>query len=256
MENGCPSEKMRIGLISAVPSEGSFFTKRLLRVRTSPASLPTFYRGELEGLKIVYSISGMGKTNAAHAATILIRDYSPSIVINFGAGGAYPKAGLDVGDVMVADAEIYGDEGVVDKAGFHGTEHMGIPLLKKSGKKYFNEFGFNRSLAGKAVKAAVKAFEGAADAPTVGRGRFVTVSTCSGTRKRAAEVQKMWGAVCENMEGAAIAHICALYGVPLIEIRGISNIVEDRDTAKWDLQLASRNCCRAVVQLLNALRRD
>ena len=254
MEYRRPGYKMQIGLISAIPSEGSFFVKRLKLKRTRRASLIPFYSGEVEGLGIVYFISGMGKTNAAHAASVLMRDYSPSIVINFGAGGAYPHSGLGVGDVIVADAETYGDEGVLDEAGFHGTEFLGIPLLKKSGRRYFNEFGLNRGLAGRAVKSAVKAFEGAADAPKVGRGRFVTVSTCSGTRQRAAEVQKMWGAVCENMEGAAIAHICALYGVPLIEIRGVSNIVEDRDTAKWDLELASRNCCKAVAELLKALR--
>ncbi|MQA92922.1 MAG: hypothetical protein GEU90_22310, partial [Gemmatimonas sp.] len=40
-------------------------------------------------------------------------------------------------------------------------------------------------------------------------------------------------ALCETMEGAAYAHVAAFYGVPFAEIRGISNLVEDRDTSRW-----------------------
>ena len=55
------------------------------------------------------------------------------------------------------------------------------------------------------------------------------------------------------MEGAAIAHICAMYDIPMIEIRGISNIVENRDIKKWDIQLASENCQMAVIELIKTL---
>ncbi len=245
---------MCIGLMSAVPAEGLFFVKRLARVHTNPRSNPSLYTGRVEGAEIVYSISGLGKTNAAHAATILIRDYSPALLINFGAGGAYPSAGMTVGDIMVAHAEIYGDEGVLDADGFHGTEYTGIPVLRKGRKKYYNEFDLDGKLAKKAVKSAGSAFPHLPETPKIRAGRFVTVSACTGTRERAAELQETWGAICENMEGAAVAHICALYGIPFIEIRGVSNIVDDRDRTKWDLELASENCCKAVVQLLKALK--
>ena len=226
----------------------------MVKVLPSPGYRPSFYRGRIEGVEIVYSISGMGKTNAAHASTVLIRDYSPELIINFGVGGAYPSSGLSVGDIMVAEAEIYGDEGVLGADGFHGTDYIGIPVLRKGRKKYYNEFVLDRRLAERAVESAGSAFQGLPDTPKIKSGKFATLSTCTGTRKRAAELQKMWGAVCENMEGAAIAHICALYKTPLIEVRGVSNIVEDRDTAKWNLGLASENCCKTVVQLLKAVK--
>ena len=56
------------------------------------------------------------------------------------------------------------------------------------------------------------------------------------------------------MEGAAIAHICRIYGIPFVEIRGISNMVEDRDKGKWDIELASENCQKAVLHFLETLR--
>jgi len=42
------------------------------------------------------------------------------------------------------------------------------------------------------------------------------------------------------MEGAAAAHICALYKVPFMEIRGISNLVTDRDRGSWQWTARSR----------------
>ena len=38
------------------------------------------------------------------------------------------------------------------------------------------------------------------------------------------------------MEGAAVAHVAHLYGVPVGEVRGISNIVTDRDTSSWRIE--------------------
>ena len=55
------------------------------------------------------------------------------------------------------------------------------------------------------------------------------------------------------MEGAAVAHVCAMYKIPVIEMRGVSNIVEDRDRSKWDLALAAENCQKAVIEVLSSL---
>lgn len=52
------------------------------------------------------------------------------------------------------------------------------------------------------------------------------------------------------MEGAAAAQICALYGVPFLEIRGISNRVEDRDLRNWDFEGAAEKVQLAVRVLL------
>ena len=59
-------------------------------------------------------------------------------------------------------------------------------------------------------------------------------------------MEERWGAVCENMEGAAAAHVSLLYGVPFAEARGISNIVEDRDRSRWDINTACANCALII----------
>jgi futalosine hydrolase len=239
------SEKRMIGVMSSVRDEGKLLAKRL-KQKVS-LSGRTVFRGTIEGKKVVYIISGMGKTNAAHAATVLIEKFSPDLVVLFGVGGAYPSAGLKVGDIAVAEEEIYGDEGVHDKNGFHGTEFIGIHLLKKGGKKYFNKFALDRRAIRKAQDSLALS---PLPFPPIESGAFVTVSTCTGTRKRALELEKRFNAICENMEGASVAHICALYGRPMIEIRGISNMVQDRDKSAWDVKLAAGNCQRAVLEIL------
>jgi futalosine hydrolase len=82
------------------------------------------------------------------------------------------------------------------------------------------------------------------------KGNFVTVSAVSGSQKRARELEGRFNAVCENMEGAAIAQVCTLYKIPVSEIRGISNIAGIRDKRKWDLQLASENCQKFTVDII------
>ena len=52
------------------------------------------------------------------------------------------------------------------------------------------------------------------------------------------------------MEGAAIAQVCTIYKIPMLEIRGISNKVGERDKRKWDLGLASENCQKLLLKLL------
>jgi futalosine hydrolase len=240
-----------IGLMSSVPEEGKLFIKQLKR--KSFIGGKTAHQGILDDKDVIYIISGMGKTNAAHAATILLEKFSPETIVILGVGGAYPSTGLGIGDIVVAEREVYGDEGVMVKDGFHGTEFIGIPLLKKGRKKYFNEFRLNTPLVKKALKAAQGVSRHASRVMTVRKGTFVTVSTCTGTREKAFELEKRFGALCENMEGASVAHICAMYDIPMIEIRGISNIVSDRNKDGWDIRLAAAHCQETVKELLRNL---
>ena len=82
------------------------------------------------------------------------------------------------------------------------------------------------------------------------KGPFVTVSTCTGTTSRAMEIAARTGGICENMEGAAVALACRQLTVPLLEIRGISNLVEDRDTGHWDLVAGMTVAQEAVICLI------
>lgn len=228
-----------IGLITATPFEA----KKLLRsLKSKKVVYPSVTEGLYGAARVVHAATGIGIANAAHGTTVMLERYSPALVLLFGMGGAYPGRGLNVGDIVLAEKEIYADSGVLLRDRLHGMDITGIPLLKKGRKKYFNEFPVDGTL----LKKALKILSG------VKSGVFLTVAQSTGIRERAEALGAEFDAVSENMEGASVAQICLRYGVPFLEARGISNIVEDRSPASWDKALAADNCQRAVGTLLSA----
>lgn len=201
-------------------------------------------RGSLHGKHILFSHCGIGKVNSAHCVTLLIKEQRPDILILFGIGGAYKEA--DIGDVAVALNENYGEEGVMTPPGWRSMEFTGFPLLKNE-IDHFNTFFMDKELSQLAINVSKEI------GLKVHYGNFITVSQCSGTRKTGKIMMKRFNGICENMEGAAVAHICSKYKVPMIEIRGISNIVEVRDLNKWNIPLAVSNCSKAVNEVIRRL---
>jgi len=231
-----------IALISPTPVESKELRPGIKQLPDGGEGIIS--KGFLHGKSILFSHCGIGKVNAAHSVTLLLEDQRPDILILFGIGGAY--AGAGVGDVVIAVSENYGEEGVMTSAGWKPMEFTGFPLLKND-LEYFNTFAMDKKLSQFAIKASKDI------GLKVHSGNFITVSQCSGTLKTGEIIRKRFNGICENMEGAAVAHICAKYAIPMIEIRGISNIIEDRDLKKWNIPLAVSNCCKAVNEIIRRL---
>ena len=83
----------------------------------------------------------------------------------------------------------------------------------------------------------------------VASGRIATVSVCAGT-SRLAEERGRHGVLAEAMEGAAVAAAAAAFGVPFVEVRGVSNACGPRDGARFDLEAAVRNAALVASRLL------
>ncbi len=208
---------------------------------------PGCYEKVFPGKRVILAETGMGKVNAALSVTSLVCAFDPDLVVNTGCAGAYGESGLSVGDLALACTEIYGDEGVQTLSGWRPLDYMGIPLVEIEGIRYFNEIPLAFSPAEKALRFAEMRGCG------LMKGRFVTVSTCSGTSARGAELAKRYDAICENMEGAAVAHVALRYGIDCLEVRGISNMVEDRDLSLWDIGKAAENAQRFIMAFLESL---
>ena len=190
---------------------------------------PEIHRGRIGQRQVIIAVTGVGKVNAASAVTLLLQQASPEFLINTGCAGAYAESGLAVGDLAVATSEIHADEGVLTVDGWQSLELIGIPLITRRGKAYFNEFPLSLQATRKALNLAT-----ALGLP-MKQGKFLTVSTCSGTSVQGAELVSRYSGICENMEGAAVAQVAMLFGVDCLEIRGISNMVEDRNLSLWDI---------------------
>jgi futalosine hydrolase len=163
--------------------------------------------------------TGVGPVNAAHATTVAILQDRPDAIVVCGVAGAYPASGLQIGAVVSASFEIYGDLGAQSPTGFLDMKALGFPVVANPAP-LFNELPMQIM-------------------PTALVARFVTVSTCTGTADTANEIEARTRGAVENMEGAAVAHVAHLHGIAVGEVRGISNMVTNRDTKSWRLKDAA-----------------
>lgn len=188
-------------------------------------------------------VAGIGRVNAA-AATVeaLVRDGPFDAVLCAGVAGALPRvepapdhvearggrptqvdraSPPQIGELVVADACVYFEEGIITPGGFRTMDAIGFPIGPFEGNRVPVE-----------AQLAAIAPDGAR------RGAIATVATCSGTDAAAIDVARRTGAVAEAMEGAAVVHAAMRLGVPAIEIRAISNTTGDRERQHWNLQAA------------------
>lgn len=237
-----------IALLCSVQAEAQLLLSKLVVTGTTKLGAKSIIAGTLAGRQVLLCVGGMGKVNAAHAAALIIAAFSPEALIIFGVGGAYPSSGAVVGDLALAQVEIAGDEGVLTHDGFKDMEYIGIPLLKTATSVIFTTYPASEPLLKKVLHRLLASSE--PRRTDVHFGPFVTLSTCTGTTARARQLEERYHGLCENMEGAAAAQVAGLHDIPWIEVRGISNIVEDRDLQKWDIPKAAEAGQTAVLQIL------
>ena len=205
--------------------------------------------GTLGNLRVVVCAGGVGKVNAAAATAVMIDRYQPQLVINTGCAGAYTGSGLTIGNLVVASEEVLADDGVAVTEGWKDLGYMNLPSVEQDGVSCYNILPLSCKASERAVQLA--------DCYGIFlmRGRFATVSTCSGTLQRGEELVRRWNAVAESMEGAAVAQVCLRCGVDCLEIRGISNMVEERDLSKWEIRQAVEASQRFVLKYLEEMDR-
>ncbi len=236
-----------IALLCSVQMEADQLIAKTTGARSVQHGSTPIVEGTLGGRRVLLCVGGMGKVNAAHAATLLFTQFTPASLVVFGIGGAYPSSGAGVGEIALAREEIAGDEGVLTPDGFRDATSIGIPLLKTAGARIFTTYPAPEALHARSLRTLT-----AQAGLVVHTGAFVTLSTCTGTAARARELEQRYHALCENMEGAAAAHVAEQHNIPWVEVRGISNIVEDRDLSKWDIPKAASAVQDAVLRLLEA----
>jgi len=175
--------------------------------------------------------TGVGPVNAAHALTLLLAQERAEAVVCCGVGGAYPGA-LDMLDVACAETETYADLGADSPDGFLDMARLGFPVIEREPPL------FNR--------LPLSVF------PVARRLGFATRATCTGTDAAAREIGARTGAAVESMEGAAVAHVCLRLGVPVGEVRAVSNMVGDRDRGAWRVREAAAAAQDAVLKWIEA----
>jgi len=242
-----------IALLCSVQAEADRLLASTVVTKSTTFGSKLLVEGTIGAERIILCVGGMGKINASHTATLMLARFDPEALVVFGIGGAYPSSGAGIGDLAIAKEEIAGDEGVLTREGFKDTGYIGIPLLKTATSRFYSTYPSSVPLVHRSLQALATYRNSGQGKIHV--GSFVTLSTCTGTATRARELEERYHGLCENMEGAAVAHVAELHGVPWLEVRGISNIVEDRDLTKWDIPKAAGAAQQAVQQILEGWSR-
>ena len=189
--------------------------------------------------KCPYLVCGLGPGSTSFKLTRFIESRgTPYLVILAGVAGAYQWADIGLEDVCLASSEIYGD------LGRHAPS--GIEPISLDGDEMQTEFALEPRWR-QIIKPDVVKKLGLRCGP------MVTVSCVTGTRERARDLRERFKSIAENMEGAAAAHVCDYYQIPLLEFRGISNWVGDLDRKNWRLDQALNATAKVLEKVLGIL---
>ncbi|MFK5925871.1 MAG: futalosine hydrolase [Desulfuromusa sp.] len=227
-------------ILAAAPLETSLLRKNMTTTQMLRCGSVKIFMGELREQQILLCHGGIGQVNMAIQLTRLLSEHPPVAVFLCGCGGSYPNSGLQIGHLALAKDEIFGDLGVATANQFIPLDQLDLPQNPQLAPIIQQSFPLNPDL----LKWAQEIL------PNTVCGTFVTVNRCSGTTALSIELQHRTGGICENMEGAAAAQVCAAFDIPLLELRGISNPTGTRDTRQWDIGRGAEAAQSGILELL------
>lgn len=175
--------------------------------------------------------SGIGMISAAAATEHAISTYNPTIVLNFGCAGAHHRD-LFPGDVIIGDRLAHqgrmrfapGGEIIPLEAGFYVpgeekqvTDLSTDPALRQLAKEVAD--GLEFAAWPEAARLATQTER----APIVQTGTVSSGDIWLQDEAAISATHHRTGSLCEDMEAASIAQICALYNIPFLTVKDISN---------------------------------
>lgn len=229
----------RLGIIGAMAVEVDLLRSHLEQRHDEQCLGMDVSTGELCGTPVVVVRCGIGKVNAASCAQMLVLRYGVTAIVNTGVAGSL-DASIDIGDVVVSTDAVQHD---MDVAGL-GYEPGFVPGLGLS-------FAADDRLRERAV-AAVRAV-----APDVGvhQGRVASGDQFVSSAKQKERIVQTFGALCCEMEGAAIAQTCSIAQVPFVVVRAISDKADGSahvDYPTFEAEAAA-HCARIVEHMAQGM---
>ncbi len=179
-----------------------------------------------------FAVCGFGPIAAGIVSAQLIAKHSPEKVILVGIAGALnPKAAIGTADCY-SRIGCYGI-GAGSGSGFQSAGDLGWSQFTdpESGEAFNDTIELENAVGSEAM--------------------LLTVCAASANASDVAErLRRFPDAVAEDMEAFSVAMACKLARVPLVVIRGISNIAGDRNKANWEVDAALKAAAELIVSRL------
>lgn len=234
---------MKLGIIGAMDIEVAALKEAMEEKKVKTVAGSDYCEGLLEGLPAVVVQCGVGKVNAALCVQILCDCFGVTHIVNTGVAGSLCKE-LDIGDFVISHDAIYHDfDCHVINPNYSVGQVPGMAV---------RAFPADRELVMCAFGAAEEIHPGHSRIGTVASGdQFI----CNKEQKD--KIIADTGALCTEMEGAAIAHASWRNQVPFVVIRAISDKADD--SAQMDYPtfeaIAAKNCARVTKKMAQLLQK-
>ncbi len=239
----------RVVAVLGVPEEIAPIERRLTNAETQRLGSTVVTTGTLDGRPVVVARSGIGKVNAAMAASLVIDHFHPLALLFSGTAGAVDPA-LEPGDVVVATKVAQHDIGRITADGF-----IRRPTRDNvSGQPNPMFFDAPESLLGAARRAATDVTIPALQRrsgntqPRVLEGVIVTGDVFVADALKRDDL-RAFGATAVEMEGAAMVQVCRQFATPCLVVRGITDSANEAAQVNYQeyLKPASENAAAVTV---------
>ena len=246
-------------ILSALAEEQAGLLEQLQAPLLQTVAGRDFWTGQLHGNQVVLALSRIGKVSASLTASVLIGHFGAHRIVFTGvAGGLAP--GVRVGDVVVAQDFIQHDLDASPQ--FPRYE---VPLYGRA--RFACEPALTSLLSAAARQALGSASAAAMELPAGARVHSGLIASGDRFISSAEESRALQSALrsaghealAVEMEGAAVAQVCADYDIPFAAMRTISDRADDTahiDFTRFVNEVASRYALAIVNELLRTLPAD
>lgn len=171
---------------------------------------------------VVVERIGIGAVSATFRTQKFIAKHNPDFVILAGIAGAYEDSELAVGESVIVNREWNADLGVIYEDGFRQIADCGFEEGQELRCPYADRVTGFRTAESNSVNCAC----------------FPLIKRIKGV---------------ENMEGASFFYVCLQLGIPFLELRTVSNIVEPK-RGTWNLPVAQQNLARDLAKVIDQIK--
>ena len=218
---------MRILLVSATQKE---LEPLLDKLNISSQKSFTHSGNEIDIL-----ISGVGMLSTSYQLSKKLSIEKYDLILNIGTCGAFHKH-FQLGEVLMIDSDLAVEEGAEDGDQWIGLEAMG--LRAANDPPYLN--GTLTATLSEQRKELIP-FK---------KVKAISVNRVLGNESTIRKMLAYAQPEVESMEGAAVYYCCSMEKLECVQIRAVSNYVENRNKESWEIELALANLADATLKFI------
>ncbi|MBE7176663.1 MAG: futalosine hydrolase [Mucilaginibacter polytrichastri] len=202
----------------------------ILLVAATAAEIAPLPKTWPAGVQVEVLISGVGMVATTASLTKKLGEKGFDLAIQAGIAGSF-RRDIQPGDVFEVTEDRFSELGAEDGESFLPIEELGFGSGCATPLKPFSP-GIFPQIALPAADA-------------------ITVNTVHGNERTIELLRHRFPVALESMEGAAFFYVCELFKQPCLQIRAVSNYVERRNRANWNIGLAVKNLNNTLGELLS-----